>query len=59
MKYLMDLLHNHILVNTVYHFEKSKKITTIYLYLYRIWFMPTIIQGIMILMNEFDFSTTP
>ena len=30
-----------------------------YLYLYRIRFMPTIILGIMIFMNEFDFSTTP
>ena len=30
-----------------------------HLYLYRIRFMPTIIQGIMIFMNEFDFSTTP
>ena len=27
-----------------------------YLYLYRIRFMPTIIQGIMIFMNEFDFQ---
>ena len=30
-----------------------------YLYLNRIRLMPTIIQGIMIFMNEFDFSTTP
>ena len=54
MKYLMDLLYNLILVE--YHFEKSKKIITISITCIR--FMPTIIQGIIIFMNEFDYTTT-
>ena len=53
----MDLLHNLIFSKYII-FKRARK-SQQYLYLYRIRFMPTIIQGIMIFMNEFDFSTTP
>ena len=50
MKYLMDLLYNLILVE-ISLWREQENHNNIY-YLYKV--MPTIIQGIIIFMNEFD-----
>ena len=54
MKNLMDLLHNLIFSNDIIlkEQENHNNISTC------IRFMPTIIQGTIIFMNEFDFTTT-